>query len=45
LPKHAGAYQGERRQRELSRQKKQEEKKKRQQYRGDRTTSDTEMVG
>ncbi len=45
MPKHAGAYKGEKRRKELSRQKKQEEKRKRQQInKGDRTPSETETV-
>ncbi len=44
MPKHAGAYKGEKRRKELSRQKKQEEKRRRQFQKGDRTPSETETV-
>ena len=44
LPKHAGAYKGEKRRKELSRQKKQEERRQRRFQKGDRTPSDAEKV-
>jgi hypothetical protein len=44
LPKHAGAYKGEKRRKELSRQKKQEERRGRRFQKRDRTPSDTETV-
>ena len=44
MPKRAGAYRGEKRQKEKSRQKKQEEKRERRFHKGDRTPSDTEKV-
>ena len=44
MPKHAGAYKGEKRRKELSRQKKQEERRQRRFHKGDRTPSDTEKV-
>jgi hypothetical protein len=42
LPKHAGAYRGEKRRKELSRNKKQEERRQRKFHKGDHTPSDTE---
>jgi hypothetical protein len=42
LPKHAGAYKGEKRRKELSRQKKQEERRQRRFHKGDRTTADAD---
>jgi len=44
LPKHAGVYKGEKRRKELSRQKKQEERRQRRFHKGDRTSSDAENV-
>jgi len=44
LTKHAGAYKGEKRRKELSRQKKQEERRQRRLHKGDHTPSDTEKV-
>lgn len=44
LAKHAGAYKGERRRKELARLKKQEERRQRRFHKGDRTPSDTEKV-
>jgi hypothetical protein len=44
LPKHAGAYKGEKRRKELARQKKQEERRQRRFHKGDRTPPDTEKV-
>ena len=45
LPKRAGVYKGEKRRKELSRQKKQEERRQRRFHKGDRTSSDAEKVG
>ena len=42
MPKHAGAYKGEKRRKELSRHKKQEERRERKFHKGDHTPSDTE---
>jgi len=44
LPKRPGAYKGEKRQKELSRQKKQEVRRQRRFHKGDRTSSDAEKV-
>jgi hypothetical protein len=44
LPKHAGAYKGEKRRKEVARQKKQEERRNRRLQRGDRALPDTEKV-
>jgi hypothetical protein len=44
LPKHSGAYKGEKRRKELSRQKKQEERRQRRFNKGDPTPTDTEKV-
>jgi len=44
LPKHAGAYKGEKRRKEVSRQKKQEERRHRRLQKEDHTPSDTEKV-
>jgi hypothetical protein len=44
LPKHAGAYKGEKRRKELSRQKKQEERRERRFHKGDQSPSDTEKI-
>jgi len=44
LPRHAGAYKGEKRRKEVARQKKQEERRKRRFQKDDRTPSDTEKV-
>jgi hypothetical protein len=45
LAKRAGVYKGEKRRKELSRQKKQEERRQRRFHKGDPTTSDAEKVG
>ncbi len=44
MPKHAGAYKGEKRRRELSRQKKQEEKRQRRFKKGVSAQKDNEMI-
>ena len=44
MGKHAGAYKGEKRRKELSRQKKQEERRQRRFHKGDRIPLDTEKV-
>jgi len=44
LPRHAGAYKGEKRRKEVARQKKQEERRQRRFQKEDRTPSDTEKV-
>ena len=44
MPKHAGAYKGEKRRKELSRQKKQEGRRQRRFHKGDRTSLDAEKV-
>lgn len=44
MPKRAGAYKGEKRRKELSRQKKQEEKRQQRFQKGDGTSSDAEKV-
>ena len=44
MPKHAGAYKGEKRRKELSRQKKQEERRKRRFHKGDQPLAETEKV-
>jgi hypothetical protein len=44
LPKRAGAYKGEKRQKELSRQKKQEGKRQRRFHKGDNTPSEAEQL-
>ena len=44
LPKHAGAYKGEKRRKELSRQKKQEERRQRRFHKGDPVPSDAGKV-
>jgi len=44
LPKHAGAYKGEKRRKEVARQKKQEERRQRRFEKDDRTPSETEKV-
>ncbi|MBI5968508.1 MAG: hypothetical protein HY882_11730 [Deltaproteobacteria bacterium] len=44
MPKRAGAYKGQRRLKELSRQKKQEEKRQRRFHKADRTSLDAEKV-
>jgi hypothetical protein len=44
LPKHAGAYKGEKRRKEVARQKKQEERRQRRFHKEDRTPSDAEKV-
>jgi len=45
LPKRAGVYKGEKRRKELSRQKKQEERRQRRFHKGDPTSSEAEKVG
>ena len=44
MSKHAGDYKGQKRRKELSRQKKQEERRERRLHRGDRTSLDAEKV-
>ena len=44
MPKHAGAYKGEKRRKEVARQKKQEERRQRRLQKGDRIPPDTEKV-
>jgi hypothetical protein len=44
LPKHAGVYKGEKRRKELSRQKKQEERRQRRLNRGEQPSSATEDI-
>jgi hypothetical protein len=44
MPKHAGAYKGEKRRKEVARQKKQEERRQRRLHKGDDTLADTEKV-
>ena len=44
MSKHAGAYKGEKRRKELSRKKKQEERRQRRFQKGNRTSSDAEKV-
>jgi hypothetical protein len=44
LPKRAGAYKGEKRQKELSRQKKQEGKRQRRFHKGEGTPSEAEQL-
>ena len=44
MPKRAGLYKGERRRKELSRQKKQEDKRQRRFQKGEGTPSDGENV-
>jgi len=44
LAKHVRAYEGDKRRKELSREKKQEERRQRRFHKGDRTSSDTEKV-
>jgi len=44
LPKRAGAFKGQKRQKELSRQKKQEEKRQRRLHKGDGTSSEAEKL-
>ncbi len=44
MPKHGGAYKGEKRRKELSRQKTQQEKRKRRFDKGDQPPSDSEKV-
>jgi hypothetical protein len=44
LPKRAGAFKGEKRQKELSRQKKQQEKRQRRLHKGDGTSSEAEKL-
>ncbi len=44
MPKRAGAYKGEKRRKELARQKKQEERRKRKLQRGDQALPETDNV-
>jgi len=44
MPKHAGAYKGEKRRKELARQKRQEERRQRRFHKGDRSPADTEKA-
>ena len=44
MPKHAGAYKGEKRRKELARQKKQEERRQRRFHKGDRSPAETEKA-
>jgi hypothetical protein len=44
LSKHTGSYKGEKRRKELSRQKKQEERRQRRFHKGDPTPTGTEKV-
>ncbi len=44
LPKHGGAYKGEKRRKELSRQKTQEEKRQRRFHKKEQSPSDSEKV-
>ena len=44
MPKHAGAYKGEKRRKEVARQKKQEERRQRRLHKGDRSLAETEKV-
>jgi len=44
MSKHGGVYKGEKRRKELSRQKSQEEKRQRRLHKGDRNPPDTEKV-
>lgn len=44
MPKHAGAYKGEKRRKELARQKRQEERRQRRFHKGDRSSADTEKA-
>jgi len=44
MPKHAGAYKGEKRRKELARQKKQEERRQRRFHKGDPSPADTEKA-
>ena len=44
MPKHAGAYKGEKRRKEVARQKKQEERRQRRLHKGDHTLAETEKV-
>jgi hypothetical protein len=44
LAKHTGAYKGEKRRKEVARQKKQEERRQRRLHKDDRAPSDTEPV-
>jgi len=44
MPKHAGAYKGEKRRKELARQKKQEERRKRRFHKEDQPLAETEKV-
>jgi hypothetical protein len=45
LAKRPGVYKGEKRRKELSRQKKQEERRQRRFHKGESASSDTENVG
>ncbi len=44
MAKHTGAYKGEKRRKEVARQKKQEERRQRRLHKDDRAPSDTETV-
>jgi len=44
MPKHAGAYKGEKRRKELARQKKQEERRQRRFHKGDRSPAEAEKA-
>ncbi len=44
MPKHAGAYKGEKRRKEVARQKKQEERRQRRFHKGDLSPADTEKA-
>ncbi len=44
MPKRAGAFKGEKRQKELSRLKRQEEKRQRRFHKGEGTSSETEKL-
>jgi hypothetical protein len=44
MPKHPGAYKGQKRRKELSRLEKQEERRQKRFHKGDRSPSDTEKV-
>ena len=44
MPKHAGAYKGEKRRKELARQKRQEERRQRRFHKGDRSSAETEKA-
>jgi hypothetical protein len=44
MPRHAGAYKGEKRRKELNRQKKQEERRQRRFHKGDPSPAETEKA-